>query len=108
MPDKAQNNTFDANASEQFYRECQKESIPLTIVTRWAAYAAKLPFTLYDAMAETGHPVGVKLHGTQRQSLEHLWRRCCMAEDDPQREGLPGRCNKEWFSKIFLGGRGQD
>ena len=48
MPDKAQNNTFDPEASANLYRELQREGIPLTIVTRFAAYAAKLPLTLYD------------------------------------------------------------
>ena len=31
-----------------------------------------------------------------------------MAADDPMREGLPGRCDKPWFCKVFLSGRGLD
>jgi len=31
-----------------------------------------------------------------------------MEVGDPAREGLPARCNKQWFSQTFLGGRGQD
>lgn len=108
LPDKAQNNTFDFESAKHLYRELQKENIPMTIVTRWAGYAAKLPFTIYDGMAETGHPIGIRLKKIQKHSLEHLWRRACMAEDDPNREGLPGRCNKQWFCKIFLGGAGLD
>lgn len=108
VPDKAQNNTFDFSSAQAFYRGVQLESIPLTVVTRWAAYAAKLPFVLYDKMLATGHPVGTRLHKTQRQSLEHLWHRAQMAQDDPQREGLPGRCDKAWFCKVFLGGKGME
>jgi len=108
MPDNAQNNMYDVASSQKLYRELQKECIPMTIVTRWAAYAAKLPFTVYDSMAETGHPVGVKLAGTQRHSLEHLWKRACFPEGDPGREGLPPRCDKPWFCKTFLGGLGVD
>jgi len=107
-PDKAQNNTFDMESAQQFYRHVQQESIPLTVVTRWAAYAAKLPFSLYDAMAKTGHPVGVRLHSSQRKSLEHLWKRVQLEQDDTKREGLPGRCDKAWFAKVFLGGKGED
>jgi len=108
MPDKAQNNTFDFSAAQELYREVQKECIPLTIVSRWAAYAAKLPFSLYDAMADTGHPVGTRLHESQAHSLEHLWVRACLPQDDPKRGGLPGRCDKAWFCKVFLGGKGND
>lgn len=108
MPDKAQNNTFDFSAAQQFYKEVQQENVPLTVVTRWAAYAAKLPFTVYDAMADTGHPVGIRLQTMQKHSLSHLWTRACMADDDPKRGGLPGRCDQAWFCKIFLGGKGLD
>ena len=41
MPDTANNNTFDPVASAFFYRRCQEIGVPLVIVSRWAAYAAK-------------------------------------------------------------------
>ena len=49
-----QNNTFDFEASNKLYRELQRQSIPMTIVTRWAAYATKLPLTpgLKDTVTE--------------------------------------------------------
>jgi hypothetical protein len=31
-----------------------------------------------------------------------------MPDGDPDREGLPGRCDKNWFSNVFLGGQGKD
>merc|ERR1719506_1142172 len=102
MPDKASNNTFDIESAQHLYREIQKECIPLTIVTRWAAYAAKLRFEVYDAMAATGHPVGMRLQNNQRRSLEHLWTRACMPPNDPRREGLRDSCDKAWFCKVFL------
>ena len=58
--------------------------------------------------AKTSHPIGVRLQKAQRYSLEHLWKRCCMPDGDPNREGLPGRCDKPWFSKVFLAGQGLD
>lgn len=54
MPDKAQNNTFDWDAAVHLYKTLQEENIPVTVVSRWAAYAAKLPLTIYDRMAATG------------------------------------------------------
>jgi serine/threonine protein kinase len=108
IPDKAQNNTFDMEAANNLYRELQLEGVTVTVVTRFAAYAAKLPLTLYDRMAKTKHPVGLRLQKAQRESLEHLWRRSCLPDQDPDREGLPGRCDKAWFSKVFLNGQGMD
>ena len=99
---------FDMEAAQNLYRELQLEGIPLTVVTRFAAYAAKLPLTLYDEMAGTGHPVGLRMQKAQKHSLQHLWKRCCMPDGDPNREGLPGRCDKPWFSKVFLAGQGMD
>ena len=57
IPDKAQNNQYDVAAAEYVYRELQRENIPMTIVTRWAAYAAKIPLSIFDRMAKTCHPV---------------------------------------------------
>ena len=39
-PDTANNNTFDAVASEYFYRRVQEIRVPLVVVSRWAACAA--------------------------------------------------------------------
>ena len=37
---------FDAEASSFFYRRCQELKVPMTVVTRVAAYACKLPRSL--------------------------------------------------------------
>lgn len=108
VPDTAANNAFDMDAAKNFYRELQRQNIPMTIVSRWAAYAAKLPLSLYDRMARTMHPVAVRLQKAQKSSLQHLWMRACLPAGDPGREGLPGRCDRPWFSNTFLSGRGQD
>jgi len=108
VPDTAANNAFDMEAAKAFYRELQRQSIPMTIVSRWAAYAAKLPLSLYDRMAKTEHAVAVRLQKAQQKSLQHLWKRANMPDGHPDREGLPGRCNKEWFAGVFLGGKGLD
>merc|ERR1719203_61766 len=108
VPDTAANNAFDMDAAKNFYRELQRQNVPMTIVARWAAYAAKLPLSLYDRMARTHHPVAVRLQKAQQSSLQHLWTRANMAVDDPAREGLPARCDKNWYCNTFLGGRGEE
>lgn len=108
VPDTAANNAFDMDAAKNFYRELQRQNIPTTIVARWAAYAAKLPLSLYDRMARTHHPVAVRLQKAQQSSLQHLWMRACLPAGDTGREGLPPRCDQPWFSNTFLGGRGQE
>lgn len=108
MPDTAANNNFDLKAAQEFYRELQRMSIPMTIVSRWAAYAAKLPLSLYDRMAKSGNPVSLRMQKAQQSSLQHLWTRSNMDAENPAREGLPARCNQQWFCETFLGGQGQD
>ena len=39
--DSAHNNTFDKAASEFLYARCQELAVPLVVVSRFAAYAAK-------------------------------------------------------------------
>ena len=52
LPDKAQNNTFDFDAAQKLFHGLQEEGIPMTVVTRWAAYAAKLPPELKGSIGE--------------------------------------------------------
>ena len=108
IPDSAANNKFDMDAAKYFYRRVQELCIPTTILTREAAYAAPVPRDLYDRMAATGHPVGVKLQRTQRHAIQDVWVRANMAADDPRRNKLPERCNKEWFCNTFCAGQGLD
>ena len=106
-PDTAHNNEFDREASAFFYRRCQEIKVPLVIVTRFCAYAAPLPRSIYDDMAATGSPIGVHLQGAQRRSIEQLWRRACAPEGSDARSGLPARCDKAWFISTFCGGQGE-
>lgn len=104
----AQNVKFDGDAATYLYRQLQLGEIPMTILTRHASAAAVVPRSMYDRMAETGHPVGVRLRDAQKVAIEELWKRANLPDGDPARLGLPGRCNRAWFSSMFLGGQGQD
>ena len=102
-PDSAHNNTFDPAASEFFYSQCQKMNITLTVVSRYAAYAAKMPRSVYDDLALTGSSIGWRLRNSQRASIDQLWQRAC-SPDPAVRKGLPPRCDRKWFINTFCGG----
>ena len=105
VPDTANNNAFDMNAARELYAQCQNLRVPLIILSRYAAYACPMPRDIYDDMAWTGHPIGLRLQTTQRQSIEGLWQRAA-SEDQERRMGLPKRCNKQWFCSTFCKGQG--
>lgn len=101
--DSAHNNVFDAAASEYLYSQCQRANVTLTVVSRYAAYAAKMPRSVYDDIALTGSSIGWRLRNSQRSSIDQLWKRAC--SDDPNvRLGLPSRCDRKWFIDTFCGG----
>ncbi|MCA9776635.1 MAG: nucleoside hydrolase [Candidatus Eremiobacteraeota bacterium] len=104
VPDTANNNTFDTQASSGVYAGLQNWGIPTTVLTREAAYAAPADKDFYNGLGDTGNPVGERLKATQRRSIEGLWERVNMTADDPNRLGLPGRCDKAWFEKTFCDG----
>ena len=105
MPDSANNNTFDMASAKKFYLHVQRLGLRLTILTRFAAYAAPVARSVYDSMAETGSPVATRLKRVQRSSIEDLWKRSCGTGTE-QRRGLPDRCDRTWFCNTFCNGEG--
>jgi hypothetical protein len=103
----AQNNKFDVEAAVFLHRALQTLGIPMTIISRHAAVAAKVPRAIYDDLADTGHVIGTRLRDAQRQAIEELWKRACLPTDDKARMGLPGRCDAAWFRNTFCGGEGE-
>lgn len=104
----AQNHSFDLAATTFLYRGLQEWGIPLTVLSRHAASAVKVPRSMYDNMAATGHPVGIRVCEAQKLAIELLWQRANMEPEDINRKGLPARCNKAWFLKAFCGDEGHD
>ena len=103
QPDSANNNSFDTAAAEFFYSQCQQMNITFTVVSRFAAYAAKMPRSVYDDLALTGSSIGWRLRNSQRSSIDELWKRAC-STDKAVRAGLPPRCDRAWFIDTFCGG----
>ncbi|KAL1514517.1 hypothetical protein AB1Y20_003615 [Prymnesium parvum] len=102
-PDTANNNTFDRAAAAYLYASCQRLGVPFVVITRHAAYAAKMPRSVYDDLALTGSSIGWRLRAKQRASIEGLWARACAA-DPAVRKGLPSRCDRVWFLQTFCDG----
>mmetsp|Transcript_30201 Transcript_30201/g.63100 ORF Transcript_30201/g.63100 Transcript_30201/m.63100 type:complete len:605 (-) Transcript_30201:62-1876(-) len=102
-PDSANNNTFDPEASVHFYSQCQMMNVTLTVVSRYSAYAAKMPRSVYDDLALTGSAIGVRLRNSQCAGIDQLWQRAS-SPDPSVRKGLPPRCDREWFINTFCGG----
>ncbi|KAJ1636514.1 Inosine/uridine-preferring nucleoside hydrolase domain-containing protein [Pavlovales sp. CCMP2436] len=61
LPDTAHNNAFDAKAAAFLYAAVQHATIPLTVVSRFAAYAAPVRREIYDHLAQSGAPIGWRL-----------------------------------------------
>ena len=107
VPDSAANNAFDKGAARYFYEALQKKGVPMIIVSRAAAYACPVPRrTLYDELADTGHPVGIRVRDAQREAIARLWR--WSHATGTARHHLPERCDPPWFRATFCDGRGAD
>eukprot|EP00928_Gymnodinium_smaydae_P086959 TRINITY_DN71339_c0_g1_i1.p1 TRINITY_DN71339_c0_g1~~TRINITY_DN71339_c0_g1_i1.p1 ORF type:complete len:826 (-),score=137.62 TRINITY_DN71339_c0_g1_i1:93-2483(-) len=105
VPDSSHNQEFDRKSSEFFFRRCQELGIRLVVVSRWTAYAAKMPRETYDVLAATGSSIARRLRNAQRSSIEQLWTRAVAPAGSAQRKGLPERCNRQWFIDTFAGGQ---
>jgi hypothetical protein len=106
-PDSAHNNQFDAAAARFIYRRCQELGVRLVILSRWAAYACKVPRSLYDQMATQGSCIGWRLRTEQRYNLAALWARS-HATDAAGRQSRPARCTSEWFLNTFCSAKGAE
>ena len=107
-PDTAQNNVFDREAADFFYRRCQELGVKLTVMSRESAYRCPMPRSIYDKIASTESPIGIRLRACQQQAIEDLWRRACLPTGHELRLGLPARCDKTWFCKTFCGSVGME
>jgi hypothetical protein len=99
----ATNNNHD-HLSEYVYTQLQRMGVEFMIVSKHAAYAARVPRDVYDGLRLTNHQVGQRLCYVQRCMIQDLWERCNLPSDDPNRDGLPEGLNPKWFSTRFCDG----
>lgn len=107
-PDSAANNAFDPAASNFVYRKVQEIGVPMTVLTREAAYAARVSRSIYKQMAATGHPVGMKVDESQNRMADDLWHLVNLPCGDPSRLGMPARFDRQWFCHTYCGGAGAE
>jgi len=99
----AQNNRLDMGSAEEVYREAQRLSVPLTILSRHFARSCRVPTALFDALGKHGGELGETLRDEQVEAVEELFSRAC-ATNTAARRGLPVRCNRKWFAQVFCKG----
>lgn len=104
-PNNANNNSFDMNSAIYLYHNLQTLGIPTVTVTREVAYAAQVPFSIYDQMEETGNPIGICLKSRQKPALQHLWEAATSPSGSELRGTLPDDRNRDWFIQVFCGGK---
>ena len=76
VPDTAANNVFDVASAEFLYATLTARRVKVVVVTREAAYACPVPRQIYDDVAASGSPIGLRLQTAQRESITTLWKRC--------------------------------
>jgi hypothetical protein len=103
-PDESYNLMCDKESARFVYSFCQTHKIKMVFLSRWTAYACTIPRSFYDEFSVTGHPVAIRMVSEQRRTLSDLKFRACAPIGSKEREELPGRCDKSWFCRIFLGG----
>ena len=101
QPDTAYNNNCDMPAARFVYKRCQELGIPTITVSRWAAYGSSVSTNLLDELARTEHMVACNIRNVSEASLMKLWKKVNFPLDDPRREKLPERCDREWFCRTF-------
>lgn len=101
----AANNNFDPGSTMHLFDAMQRHNVPMTITTRFAAYGCMMPYSIFDAMAKTGSPIGVRLYEQQATRLRELWAKANAEVGSFERGDLPARCDRNWFMSTFCGGR---
>lgn len=104
QPDDSANVAYDWPNGTWLYAKLQELGIPMTLLTRNAAYAAQVPFSMYDDMEKTGNPVGINLKSRQKPAIEGLWKAACSSVGAEIRGTLPPTRDREWFVNTFCHG----
>ena len=102
MDGTAQNNAFDLESAEYVHRILEQEpNVQFMVVSRFAAMACQLPRSAIDG---SSHPLAKRLSGVAEPSLQKLWERVHLTEEERAAKGdaLPMRCSPSWFRNTFL------
>ena len=106
IPNNANNNVFDWDATLQLYNKLQNIAIPTVITTREAAYACKFPLSMNKMMADTGNPIGSCLKSRQESVLHYMWKAACSPAGSQTRGTIPIDRDRDWFIRVYCDGLG--
>ena len=98
---EATNNRLDTASAIFLFREAQRLSVPMIILSRHAAKTCRIPAALFDELGKYAGRIGSLLRDEQKEVISRLWERI-HAQDCG---GLPSRISKEWFSATFCNGK---
>ena len=108
VPDTAANNEFDTFSSVQMYYYMQNSGIPMTILTRNAVYACKIPKQFCVTLASKQNPISLRFNKCLSDMMNSMWRASNLPPNHEDREGLPNRCDRDWFLNTFSDGVDND
>lgn len=103
-PDDAANNSFDPKSAEFVYEWLQSQNIPMSVLTRNAAYACKFDIGFYESLVKADNTIGRGIRDRQRPATEHLWKAANAPSGSEARGTLPDRCTRKWFVDAYLDG----
>lgn len=83
IPTHTANNDFDFDAAAWLYAALQQARVPMTVLTRDAAYAAAMPRSFYDMLPD--HAVSGRLAAVQHRAMDQFWQQCNLPKDHPAR-----------------------
>ena len=83
------------------------QEVPLICLSRELAHSCSVPPAMYEGMAASCGSVGKSLLAAQRKDVATLFSRVC-ASDEATRDGLPRRCDRQWFADTFCSAEGQE
>lgn len=104
VPGKAANVLFDQISSKLLYQRLQDLDIPMVVVSKEVARNCKFRFNALDKMASSANLVGPCLFFSQMTKMKELFEKASAPVGDPRREGLPARCDREWYFNDFCDG----
>ena len=93
----AANNCFDEPSARYAYHRFQELGVPMTILTRYAAYGCAIPYAFCSELAQTGHPIGIALERRQPFRYTDLWQAVHAPIGSPLRGALPLDRTPAWF-----------
>lgn len=73
----AQNNNFDLESAQRFHKFMQDNKVPSAVWTKVATFVTAIPTSVFETMANTGHPLGPYLRRVQIAQDKNFYLKAC-------------------------------